>query len=111
MSLGFSHDNNLFNCAAWIYPSGPADYQPVNFTITFDADNTRHLIPITLADDDIVEFNEVFSSILRLNTLETLVLLQPAETRVVVLDDDGKEVVGSRAGEAIEFVTLSILYL
>ena len=58
-------------------------------TLTFDRNNNRFEVTISLTNDDINEAVESF--IARLSTLDNDTMLSPAMAMIEVTDDDGEE--------------------
>ena len=69
-----------------------SDYTSVVQSLTFSPNNTRLMIQVTIRDDNIDEDDEYLIGRLELDPAggEKNVQIQPDETRLLILDDDGK---------------------
>ena len=72
-------------------PTAPLDYRGVQETLTFSASTTQHLTFPSFVPDTLVEQDEFYTLNLRFAEERNLsVQLLPDEARVVIVDDDGK---------------------
>ena len=69
----------------------PSDYTSVDMILTFSPTNNRITVTVSLEDDDIDEEDEFLIGRLELDPsgTQTSVQIQPAEARLIILDDDG----------------------
>ncbi len=65
-------------------------------TLTFDADKTRQVFPITLLDDDVDEVDETLSSFLGLDSQDSAVTLSSSESNITIIDNDGESICSGR---------------
>ena len=69
--------------------AAPEDFQEVTRTLTFSQSNTREVFAVQIESDSIDEEDEEFQAVLSLDSGEDSVSLIPAQTTVVINDDDG----------------------
>ena len=70
--------------------AAPSDYGEATAEFTYDADNSRHCVIVSIENDDILEDTEDFFG--SLTTTDMAVTLDPERARVEITEDpnDGK---------------------
>ena len=74
-----------------LYLLGNVDYYPGPYSVTFPAGETRASFNVLIADDNIVEKNEVFTLYINADTLPSGgVRINPYSFSIIIEDDDSK---------------------
>ena len=74
-----------------LHTLGGSDYFEERISLTFDSSTTSHTVSIPIVNDDLVEGDEFFTCLLRVDELSStnIVMLQN-ETVVSIVDTSGK---------------------
>lgn len=86
--------------------SAPDDYLPGPFTVTFDGSSNTQCVSIPIVDDNLVEFEELFS--VSLGSANPAVLIgSPSTATVTIQDSSGACCIGALS---FFFLTLALLF-
>ena len=67
---------------------GSGDYQVTDVELVFGPSTTQQAVDISINNDNLLEFNETFSSLLFLQSLTPRVTVNPNTTQITIVDDE-----------------------
>ena len=75
--------------------SASGDYSAISEEVTFSRTSLEQTVVVNIADDDLLEIDEVFTAMLGLVNGDR-VILRPMEASVTILDNDGECIMEAR---------------
>lgn len=76
--------------------AGPQDFSALDMLLTFNSNTGRVLVNISIINDEIDENQENLFARLRLESVNASVSVAPDEATILIVDDDGKQVVNCK---------------